>query len=141
MEDGISVKRTYDALGNLISVVDPAGTITYNLRPDGQPSSIVAPGNVTTSFGYDGFGRRTSLGDPSSGTTTDAYDASGNLLKETNANNKVINYTYDTYNRLKTATLPEFTTTYTYNGYDELTKVSSSVGTSIDYVYDALGRL
>ena len=26
-------------------------------------------------------------------------------------------------------------------GYDELTKVSSSVGTSIDYVYDALGRL
>ena len=141
MEDGISVKRTYDALGNLISVVDPAGTITYNLRPDGQPSSIVAPGNVTTSFGYDGFGRRTSLGDPSSGTTTYAYDASGNLLKETNANNKVINYTYDTYNRLKTATLPEFTTTYTYNGYDELTKVSSSVGTSIDYVYDALGRL
>ena len=91
MEDGISVKRTYDALGNLISVVDPAGTITYNLRPDGQPSSIVAPGNVTTSFGYDGFGRRTSLGDPSSGTTTYAYDASGNLLKETNANNKVIN--------------------------------------------------
>lgn len=141
VEDGISVKRTYDALGNLISVVDPAGTITYNLRPDGQPSSIVAPGNVTTSFGYDGFGRRTSLGDPSSGTTTYAYDASGNLLKETNANNKVINYTYDTYNRLKTATLPEFTTTYTYNGYDELTKVSSSVGTSIDYVYDALGRL
>ena len=62
-------------------------------------------------------------------------------MKETNANNKVINYTYDTYNRLKTATLPEFTTTYTYNGYDELTKVSSSVGTSIDYVYDALGRL
>ena len=58
VEDGISVKRTYDALGNLISVVDPAGTITYNLRPDGQPSSIVAPGNVTTSFGYDGFGRR-----------------------------------------------------------------------------------
>lgn len=141
VEDGISVKRTYDALGNLISVVDPAGTITYNLRPDGQPSSIVAPGNVTTSFGYDGFGRRTSLGDPSSGTTTYAYDASGNLLKETNANNKVINYTYDTYNRLKTATLTEFTTTYTYNGYDELTKVSSSVGTSIDYVYDALGRL
>mgnify|MGYP001198318565 FL=1 len=69
---------------------------------------------MTTSFGYDGFGRRTSLGDPSSGTTTYAYDASGNLLKETNANNKVINYTYDTYNRLKTATLPEFTTTYTY---------------------------
>lgn len=141
VEDGISVKRTYDALGNLISVVDPAGTITYNLRPDGQPSSIIAPGNVTTSFGYDSFGRRSSLSDPSSGTTTYAYDASGNLSKETNANNKVINYTYDTYNRLKTATLPEFTTTYTYNGYDELTKVSSSIGTSSDYVYDALGRL
>jgi len=58
-ENGISSTYYYDAQGNLTSVSDPAGTITYNLRPDGQPSSIEAPGNVTTSFGYDGYGRQT----------------------------------------------------------------------------------
>ena len=42
-------------------VIDPTGTITYTLRPDGQPSSIEAPGNITTGFGYDSYGRQTSI--------------------------------------------------------------------------------
>jgi YD repeat-containing protein len=34
-----------------------------NLRADGQPYEIEAPGNVITSFGYDIYGRQTSITD------------------------------------------------------------------------------
>lgn len=141
VEDKISTTRRYDAQSNLLSVTDPAGTITYNLRPDGQPYSIVAPGNVTTSLEYDPMGRRTSLTDPSYGVTSYSYDASGNMLKETDADNRVINYSYDGYNRVSTVTTPEFVTTYSYNAHDELIGESTNNGTSKTFTYDDIGRL
>lgn len=139
--DGISTTKTYDVLGNLISVTDPTGTITYNLAADGQPTSIVAPGNITTTFGYDLLRRRTSITDPSAGTTSYQYDSSGNVSKETNANNQIITHTYDAFNRITGTVTPEMSTTYQYNNKDELTNVSSSNGTYTNYVYDSYGRL
>lgn len=141
VDSKISTTRTYDAQDNLVSVKDPAGTITYNLAADAQPVSIIAPGNVTTSFTYDKYRRRASLADPSHGTTTYEYDAAGNLSKETNANNETTQYTYDAYSRLTKTTTPEFVTTYTYNARDELTGISANNGTSKTFTYDAYGRL
>ena len=141
VEDKISTTRNYDAQNNLISIVDPAGAITYNLHADGQPVSIIAPGNVTTSFGYDKYRRRISLSDPSQGMTTYEYDVTGNLLKETHADGKVIQSTYDSYNRLSTVTTPEFVTTYAYNAKDELVGVTTNNGTSKSFTYDIAGRL
>ena len=86
--DGIASTQTFDAQGNLIQVTDPAGTITYNYRPDRRPSSIVAPGSITTSFTYDNYGRRQTVVDPSAGTQTYTYDIHGNLETETDANNR-----------------------------------------------------
>ena len=139
--DGISYKQTFDTQGNVTSVADPAGTITYNLRPDGQPASIVAPGNVTTSFTYDIYGRRLSIIDPSAGTQSFSYDLDGNLASEMDANNKTISYSYDKYLRLITKKQPEFTTSYGYNSDGLLASESSTNGTSTSYTYDALGRL
>ena len=50
-------------MGEQVSVTDPAGTITYTLRPDGQPVTITAPGNVKTTFSYDAYGRQTAIHD------------------------------------------------------------------------------
>ena len=44
---GITVSKTFDAVGRVIRVSDMAGDIQYTLRPDGQPESITAPGNIT----------------------------------------------------------------------------------------------
>lgn len=57
-QNGIESTRTYDANGGLISLSDVGGEIIYTLRDDGQPSEVVAPGNVTTAFSYDEYGRR-----------------------------------------------------------------------------------
>ena len=139
--DGITVTKTYDASGQLISVKDQAGTITYNLRADGQPSSIVAPGSVTTSFTYDNYGRKLTITDPSAGKQTYTYDNAGNIKSETDANNKTISYTYDEYSRLTQKVQPEFTTTYSYNSDGSLRAVSSNNGAMISYNYDSYGRL
>lgn len=141
VEDGISTTKTYDALENVVAVSDPAGTVTYNLAADGQPTSIVAPGNVVTSFGYDSYRRQTSLSDPSQGTTTYGYDAAGNLSTETNANGEVTTNEFDSYNRLKKTTTPEFVTTYAYTAYDELSSISTDNGTSKTFAYDSIGRI
>jgi len=140
-KDGIASTQNFDTQGNLISVVDPAGTITYNLRPDGQPSSIVAPGSVATSFTYDGYGRRISIVDPSAGTQSTVFDAAGNVASEKDANGKVISYVYDTYNRMTQKTRPEFNTAYTYNTDGLLASETSTNGTSTAYAYDGYGRV
>lgn len=141
VEDNVSATKTYDALGNMLSVTDAAGTVTYNLDADGQPSSIVAPGNVTTSFTYDSARRRTAINDPSAGTCTYQYDAAGNISKEINANGDSIRYTYDSHNRIVSKTMPEFTTIYTYNANNDLTNVTSTNSTSRILGYDSYGRL
>lgn len=141
VEDKVSVTRNYDVLSNLTSVTDPAGTITYSLHADGQALSISAPGNVQISFGYDKYRRRINVVDPSFGTTSYEYDTAGNVIKETNANSKITQYSYDSYNRMESVTTPEFVTRYTYNTKDELTSISTNNGTSKSFSYDAIGRL
>lgn len=141
VEDGVSVKKEYDALNNMVRITDAAGSITYNLAADGQPSSIVSPGNINTSFGYDTYRRQISINDPSQGTTNYVYDSSGNMIKETDANGKATNYEYDLYNRLIKKINPEFFTTYSYNTRDEVTSISTSNGTSKQFIYDSYGRI
>jgi RHS repeat-associated protein len=141
-KEGIASTQTFDAQGNVINVSDPAGTITYNLRPDGQPSSIVAPVNVSTSFEYDNYGRQTAIVDPSAGRKTFAYDSAGNLQTQTDANGKTITMNYDQYNRLTTKVSPEFTTRYRYNADNQLV-TADSIDTNLfkSYTYDTYGRL
>lgn len=138
---GITKTQAYDALGNLVSVTDSAGTIAYQFAPDGNPVSITAPGNITTTFGYDKYRRRMRLVDPSMGATTYDYDDCGNLSKETDANGNAKQFEYDQYGRLVNSTCPEFTTSYKYNDIGDLVEVTTSNGTGETISYDDFGRV
>ncbi len=145
-KDSISVKRTTNAAGELVSVLDAAGTITYTLRDDGQPSSVTAPGGATTTFEYDDYGRRTSIVDPSAGTRSTAYtiNADGSsVTTETNALGSVAT-SVDKYGRVTGITRTgtgAFNTTYTYDTYGRLSVVSSTNSTGEEYTYDAYDRV
>lgn len=142
-KNGIPSEQKYNSKGELISVSDPAGKITYNLRPDGQLSSVVAPGDITTTFEYDEYGRRKAIVDPSAGRKTFTYDEAGNLKEETDANNRKKIYLYDAYGRIISKEFQnEFKTTYKYEN-DLLSSVTSTNGTSHTYQYDSsiYGRL
>lgn len=148
INDGtMSTTITTDALGGVVSVTDPAGTINYTLNGAGNPTSISAPassGNgITTTIVYDTYERRISIDDPSDGITSYAYHSTeGYLQSETNARNQVTSYVYDIYGRMTKKTSPEFYTDYTYNNnLNSITTKTSSNGTSTTYTYDALGRL
>ncbi len=73
-ENGVSTAKTYDTQGYLTKVSDPSGTLVYELDAVGNPRSITAPGNVRTSFTYDGLRRRKTMTDPSQGTVAWTYD-------------------------------------------------------------------
>lgn len=140
-KDGISITRTYNAKEELIGTSDPAGSITYQLRPDGQPSSITAPGTIVTRFSYDEYGRQTEINDPSIGLKSYIYDDAGNIKSEKDANGKEKLMEYDPYGRVTKRILPEYETTFTYDGYGALKSEKSSNGTSKYYDYDGFGRL
>ena len=140
-KDGVRSTKTYNAAGQLVSASDAGGTITYNLRPDGQLASITAFGNIVTSFGYDDYGRQTSINDPSAGLLSYSYNASGNTDTVTNANGKKTVMQYDVYNRLINKVFPEFSTSYLYNSDGLLTNETSTNGTSTIYTYDNFGRI
>lgn len=148
VNDGtMSTTTTTDALGGVVSVTDPAGTINYTLNGAGNPTSISAPsssGNgITTSVTYDTYGRRTSIIDPSSGTTTYSYHSTeGYLQSETNSKGQTTSYVCDIHGRTTQKISPEFSTTYTYNNnLNKITAETCNNGTSTTYTYDVLGRL
>ncbi len=141
--NGIASTRTFDSSGRVISVSDPGGTISYSLRPDGQPESIIAPGNIVTSFGYDTYGRQTSITDPSAGTQTYSETYVNNLLVRTvtDANDNTVITNYDKYGRVTNITRPEFNTSYVYNSDGLLGSETSVNGTVKQITYDAFARI
>ena len=146
VKDGITSTSTTDAAGNVVSVTDAGGTIVYTLRDDGQPASVTAPGDVVTTFSYDGYGRRIGMDDPSVGTRTYSYtwNADGSSSSSQSGPNGTITTAKDKYGRT-TSVVREgegaFTTAYTYDNYGRLASEASTNGTSTTYAYDTLDRV
>lgn len=74
-------------------------------------------GSINQTFTYNLSGQRTTAYDVCNGTTTYTYDQGGNLISETDAEGRIIEYQYDEYNRLTRIETPEMTSLYDYNEY------------------------
>lgn len=142
--DGITSTKKMDAFGNVVNMVDEGGIITYYYRDDGQPKRIVAPGNISTVFEYDMYGRRTKMIDPSAGTQSESYvwnmDGTSNTT-HTNPNGWLREHK-DEYGR---ATLVErsdgYSTTYTYDAKGRLSTEISTNDYAKEYTYDNFNRV
>ena len=143
-KNGFTISKLHDEIGALIKVEDPGGCITYDLRPDGQPTKITAPNNIVTSFEYDEYGRRTAINDPSAGrqTFTENYNADGTCISNvTDAKGRTITTTTDKYGRVTNVNKPEFSTTYTYNEDGQVEREIDSNGGFKAFEYDKHGRM
>lgn len=147
--ENIKTTKYFDDAGNVIKVTDPAGTITYDYRVDGQLNSITALG-ITTKFGYDSFGRQISMQDPSAGLQQTFYNNRGEVSGKIDSKGNESKFTYDDYGRLIRKDIGEsIYATYTYN-QDGLLAEKYSVDKKteteftekqVTYTYDAYDRL
>jgi RHS repeat-associated protein len=114
---------TYDAAGNLATLVDPLGQ--------------------TTTHDYDALNRRTSI-DYSSATTPDVtltYDANGNRASMADGTGST-SYAVDEADRLTSVTSAGSTTVgYRYDLDGHRTKVIYPDATAVTYAFDKAGRL
>ena len=124
----------YNASGE-VTAIDPPGygttdqtTFTYNLagRNGHVPDSRTDPLVGTTTFGYDGLNRRTSVIDVNGVETVTSYDSLNRVTEV----------------RQKGATpADDLVTTYTHTPFGDLFCTKLPRGNGIEYVYDIAGRL
>jgi RHS repeat-associated protein len=111
---------TYNSQHRPLTYTDAAGQVThYAYNTAGQLTQVSLPTGLVWSFGYDGLGRITTITNP-------------------NAHIQA-SYTYDDFDRVKTATDSEgYTLTYAYDAADRITQITYPDGTSRAYTYDKL---
>jgi RHS repeat-associated protein len=100
----VSVSYTYDDLNRLSTVVDntlPAGqnTTTYSYDPASNLATAIYPNGLQATYTYDELNR---LSQTSTAISSYQYqrDANGNILTDTEANNRSVNYSYDGLDQL-----------------------------------------
>ena len=90
----------YDALNRLVAAEDPSGGLTtYRYDSRDRPLEIVDAEGLRTTYSYSGFGDLLRRVSPDTGTTRYTYDLLGNPLTRTDASGVTARYSYDALNR------------------------------------------
>ena len=146
-------KESYNIMGWVTAVVDNGGSeIKYEYYSDGRIkfAQIGDKRNTRVSITYDNRRNRTSITDPNYGVMYYQNDALGNLKKIINTQ-YVVEFEYDVLGRMmtrkehnlrdnkKSMVRWEYGSDYGYEGL--LSRVSSSGGHQVEYVYDDNFRL
>jgi RHS repeat-associated protein len=153
MTDGLGdhIHHTLDVLGNHTAdnTYDPGNSLrrthtrVFNtLNELYQDINAADTAAVTTTFGYDPNGNRTSIAAPLSRNTTNTYDALNRLSQITDPASGITLLGYNANDNLASAKDPRnFTTAYSHDGFSEVTHlVSPDTGTSTK-TYDTGGNL
>jgi RHS repeat-associated protein len=150
--NGNTTSFGYSGSGALTSITDALSHATHitSYTGGGRPETIVDPNSVTTTLTYDPRQRLLSSevsGSSGNFTTSNTYDAAGNLMKTTLPDSSYIANTYDTAHRITKITdaLGNYTI-YALNALGERTQVNvydNSGGSYLQHsdTYDALGRM
>lgn len=139
-DKGVEVSKTYDSQGLVKSVEDATGVINIYRNADGEPREVNSTEDLTTTFEYDDFGRKTKISDPTSGSAEFTYDSNGDLVSEQNGTGEVTQYTYDQYHRLKSKNTTGLIVNYDYDSHGQLISETCNNGYQKNYAYDAHGR-
>jgi RHS repeat-associated protein len=170
--DSVRVARTYiskyqyDSRGRVTHVTDPAGHLlaktTYGATNDNRLRDSLPGGRMTT-YGYDTYGRQTSIAQSGVPTRSVVYDVLNRptetydgvnpsptryaydslyLRSVTDLKNQVYQFAYNAVGQLLTRTDPlGHSDRYAYDRAGDLRRWWNRRGDSTDYVYDRVGRL
>ncbi len=130
---------------------DPAKTIDYpdaaidaqSVTVGGLLTSSRTKSGVTTTFGYDSLGRRTSVTDPRTGTVTTHYDSLGQVEWIEDAAHHRTSFGYDpaTGRKISETNAQAKVTRFAYNDQGQVTHTWGDGPYPVAYSYDAYGRM
>ncbi len=115
-ERGLTVTNTWDALGRLLRVADPAGFVTNHY----DKLDLVATTdrmNFTTHYGYDRVRRLTAVTNALTAYTLYSYCSCGGLESVRDAAGNYTSYSYDTAGRLTSTSFPDGLVRQNYYDY------------------------
>jgi RHS repeat-associated protein len=142
-------QRTYNAAGNPTQIIDPVGrttNLTYaaNLTDLTQVQQVTGSGAQTTaSYTYNSQHRPLTYTDAAGQVTQYAYNTAGQLTQETLPTGLVWSFAYDAFGRLTQITNPsgKSQASYTYDSFDRVKTATDSEGYTLTYAYDAADRI
>lgn len=156
---GGSIRRGFDANGNLISITSDGITSSYGYDAQGNVTSVTTPRNTVYRYGNYKRGVPQTESQPENISISRAVSDAGNVTSETNGEGKTKTFTYDMMNRVtrvgfpigsnvsisytataKTATRGGLTEATSYDGFGRPVRVILG-GVTRTYFYDALGRM
>ncbi len=128
----------WDSQGRVTKIVDALGhSTTISFTSDNKPSQTTDPLNTQTSFGYDAKGQRTSTSYPNGVVMNMVYDKAGHLTNiwATKGSSTLVafDYQYGSADLYFSSGGPAGTTDYTYDSLNRLRE--ASVGQVTDYKY------
>jgi RHS repeat-associated protein len=144
-----TITREFDGLNRVTKYIDVNGNmIQYTYDAAGNLSSIIYPDGKTVTYTYDAVNRMKTVTDWAGRVTSYDYDAAGKLIKTTRPDGSVLTKTYNDANRLIGMNdvdadgniINNYEFTYDADGHI-LTETSSNQQTTTILTYDAIGRL
>jgi len=136
---------TYNSLGLISSIIDPMGVttqLTYDVK--GLVSGVsLANGQITASYVRNGLGLITEITDPNDNVWWFFPDALGRLTSKMDPLGNQVSYQYDARNRVSKKLFPSLKgdLDLSYDQSGNLTQLSFSDGTILNYSYDDNGLL
>ncbi|MFD3998918.1 DUF6531 domain-containing protein [Streptomyces sp. NPDC058583] len=138
-----TVSYTYDAAGQIKTVVDGTGTRTFTYDAERRPLTISSPGTTNPfKYSYNSSGTLKSRTYPDGRGITYTYDADGRTIGQTSGS-KTITYGWDAAGNLTSTSLPTTTArtqTRTYDPAGRLASISEGTGAR-HYTRDAGGLI
>jgi RHS repeat-associated protein len=134
---------TYNTLHRPLTYTDAAGQVThYAYNASEQLTTLTLPTGLVWSFAYDAFGRLTGITNPNGKSQASyTYDSYDRVKTATDSEGYVLTYAYDAADRITQISYPDATTrTYSYSNLD-LASVTDRQGHTTKYAYDADRRL
>jgi len=137
-----SYSAAYDKRRRLTSLTDPLGRATqYSYDARGSLTGATLPGGVAASFTRSALGLIAGVTDPNGSLWSRGFDKMGRLVSIADPLNRMSTFQYDSRQRLSNATLPLGSAQYSYDPASNLTAVTWSDSTVLNYTYDPDNRL
>jgi YD repeat-containing protein len=154
-----SISRVFDASGNMQSITRDGVSTSYSYDAQGNITSIVFPRSLTHSYSSYKRGIPQTESQPEGIAISRIVSDAGNVTSETNGDNRTTAYTYDGLNRVTSITYPagspvaisyaaasksasrgSLVESTSYNGFGQVVSVTLG-GIVSTFTVDALGRM